>query len=218
MQDRVRAGADHGDRASDEHHRGPERGQRERGRTRAGTSQLGGRAGTPEQPTQGTTRARRVDGFDTSSSGCRRASCLLILSSMSHLLVLMRVIPGDPTITKLGGTIRTVEPRRALRAVRHELGLDRSLPRQYVAWVGGILHGNFGKSYFSQFPVTTLITQRIGATLAARGGRDRCSDSLIAVPAALIGAIWRNRFFDAGACRASPRSAWRCRRSSAGSS
>src|SRR5947209_8002455 len=88
---------------------------------------------------------------------------LLLLSSILIFLV-MRVIPGDPTLTKLGGTIKDVDPR-ALEAIRHELGIDRPLPTQYVNWVGGILHGDFGHSYFSQFPVTTLIAQRIGATV-----------------------------------------------------
>jgi peptide/nickel transport system permease protein len=119
---------------------------------------------------------------------------LLVLSSILIFLVL-RVIPGDPTITKLGGTIKNVDPR-ALEAIRHQLGLDRSLPSQYVHWVGGIVRGDFGVSYFSQFPVTTLVAQRIGATielalLALFIGL------VIAIPAAIVGAIWRNRWFDA---------------------
>ena len=118
---------------------------------------------------------------------------LVVLSSVLIFLV-MRVIPGDPTLTKLGGTIKDVDPR-ALDAVRHELGLDRSLPAQYVDWVGGIFRGDFGRSYFSQFPVTTLISQRIGATveLAAMA---MLIGLAIAVPAATLGAIWRNRFAD----------------------
>jgi peptide/nickel transport system permease protein len=120
---------------------------------------------------------------------------LLILSSIL-IFCLMRVIPGDPTITKVaasgtggGANLRT------LRAVRHELGLDHSLLHQYLTWVGGILHGDFGKSYFSQFPVTTLITQRIGATLEL-AVMALLLGLLVAVPAATLGAIWRNRGFN----------------------
>jgi peptide/nickel transport system permease protein len=118
---------------------------------------------------------------------------LLVISSILIFLVL-RVIPGDPTITKLGGTIKNVDPR-ALIAIRHELGLDRSLPAQYVHWVGGVVHGNFGKSYFSQFPVTTLVAERIGATLEL-AALAMLIGLLIALPAATLGAIWRNRWFD----------------------
>jgi peptide/nickel transport system permease protein len=119
---------------------------------------------------------------------------LLLLSSILIFLV-MRVIPGDPTLTKLGGTIKDVDPR-ALEAIRHELGIDRPLPTQYLNWVGGILHGDFGQSYFSQFPVTTLIGQRIGATVELAVMAMLCGLA-IAVPAATLGAIWRNRVVDA---------------------
>src|SRR6476619_6909719 len=88
---------------------------------------------------------------------------LLIIGSMVVFL-LMRVIPGDPTITKLGGSIKEVD-QSTLDQIRHELGLDQSLPRQYLDWITGVAHGDFGSSYFSQFSVTTLISQRIGATL-----------------------------------------------------
>ncbi|HET8607687.1 MAG TPA: ABC transporter permease [Gaiellaceae bacterium] len=119
---------------------------------------------------------------------------LLFLSSIV-IFCLMRVIPGDPTITKLGGSIQGVDPR-ALVAIRHQLGLDRSIPDQYVRWLGGIFQGDFGRSYYSQFPVTTLIQERIGAT--AELAIAALSIALvIAVPAATLGTIWRNRVFDA---------------------
>src|SRR4051794_2901231 len=119
---------------------------------------------------------------------------LLFLSSIL-IFCLMRVIPGDPTITKVSssGTSHGVSIR-ALRAVRHEMGLDRSLPVQYVSWIGGTLHGDFGKSYFSQFPVTKLISQRIGATLEL-AILALLIGLLIAVPAAVLGAIWRSRLY-----------------------
>ena len=119
---------------------------------------------------------------------------LLVLSSML-IFALMRVIPGDPTITKVAGGEGASANAEALRAVRHELGLDRSLPSQYVHWVGGALHGDFGKSYFSTFPVTTLISQRIGATLEL-AVMALLFGLLIAVPAAVLAAIWRNRVFN----------------------
>jgi peptide/nickel transport system permease protein len=118
---------------------------------------------------------------------------LLLLSSVLIFLV-MRVIPGDPTLTKLGGTIKDVDPR-ALDAIRHELGIDKPLPTQYWNWVGGIFHGDFGHSYFSQFPVTTLIGQRVGATVEL-AVMAMVIGLAIAVPAATLGAIWRNRVVD----------------------
>jgi peptide/nickel transport system permease protein len=118
---------------------------------------------------------------------------LLWLSSMA-IFCLMRVIPGDPTITKLGGAIQGVDPR-ALKAIRHQLGLDQSIPEQYVHWIAGIAHGNFGRSYFSQFPVTTLIAERLPATLELALVALFLA-LLFAVPAATFSVIWRNRAFD----------------------
>ena len=119
---------------------------------------------------------------------------LLILGSMAVFL-LMRVIPGDPTITKLGGTIKDVNGE-TLAGIRAELGLDKSIPEQYLDWVSGIVHGDFGASYFSQFSVTALVEQRYGATLLL-AFMAMVIGTLIAVPASVAGAIWPNRVLNA---------------------
>jgi peptide/nickel transport system permease protein len=128
----------------------------------------------------------------------KRVAVSVGLLALSSILIfcLMRVIPGDPTITKVAASGTSGGANvQALRAVRHELGLDHSLANQYFRWVGGAVHGDFGKSYFSQFPVTTLISQRIGATLEL-SVLAIIIGLLVAVPAATLGAIWRNRAFD----------------------
>lgn len=119
---------------------------------------------------------------------------LLFLSSVL-IFVVLRLIPGDPTITKLGGGMTAVDPR-AFQALRHQLGLDQSLTHQYLHWIGGIVRGDFGQSYFSQFPVTTLIKERAGSTLELAAAA-LFLGLLFAVPAAALGSIWRNRYFDA---------------------
>ncbi len=126
----------------------------------------------------------------------RRIVTSLALLVLGSILVfcLMRVIPGDPTITKLGGTIKEVDTA-TLDGIRAELGLDKSLPRQYVDWVGGIVRGDFGSSYFSQFSVTSLIEQRYGATLLL-AFMAMLIGALIAVPASVAGAIWPNRILE----------------------
>jgi peptide/nickel transport system permease protein len=118
---------------------------------------------------------------------------LLVLSSVL-IFVVLRLIPGDPTISKLGGGMTDIDPR-AYQALRHQLGLDRSLSYQYVKWIDGLLHGDFGHSYFSQFSVTTLIKERAGSTIELATAA-LVLGLLFAVPAATLGAIWHNRFFD----------------------
>lgn len=115
----------------------------------------------------------------------------LIAAASVAIFVLMRVIPGDPTITSLGGTITDVDPA-TLAAIRERLGLDKSLPAQYVDWINGVLHGDFGESYFSQFSVTTLISQRVGATLLL-AIMAMIIGLLIAIPACVAEAVWPKR-------------------------
>jgi peptide/nickel transport system permease protein len=126
----------------------------------------------------------------------RRLVTSIALLALTSLLifVVLRVIPGDPTITQLGGSIKGVDPR-ALHHIKHELGLDKSLPAQYADWVDGLFHGDFGRSYFSQFSVTSLIKQRVGATIEL-ALMALLIGLAIAIPAATLAAIWRNKVFD----------------------
>lgn len=127
----------------------------------------------------------------------RRAAISVVLLALSSVVifVVMRVIPGDPTITKLGGTIRDLDPQ-TLKDVRHQLGLDRSLPSQYVHWVGGMFQGDFGLSYFSQYPVTTLIGERIVPTLQL-SLTAFVLGVVFAVAVSVASTIWQNRLVDA---------------------
>ncbi|MBI4943471.1 MAG: ABC transporter permease [Actinobacteria bacterium] len=47
-----------------------------------------------------------------------------------------------------------------------ELGLNRSLPQQYIEWLTNALQGEFGKSWFTGEQVTTGVTSRFGVTLS----------------------------------------------------
>jgi peptide/nickel transport system permease protein len=50
--------------------------------------------------------------------------------------------------------------------IEHQLGLDRPFAVRYVDWMGGVLHGDFGRSYFTNTPVRTDIVQRLPVDLA----------------------------------------------------
>jgi len=50
-------------------------------------------------------------------------------------------------------------------ALRERLGLNQPLPVQYIKWLGLVVQGDFGKSFFSKQPVLTMITQRLPLTL-----------------------------------------------------
>lgn len=117
----------------------------------------------------------------------RRLGAGILLLALASLLIfaLLRVVPGDPTITKLGGA-RNLDPA-ALQQLRHDLGLDRSIVAQYASWVGGVARGDLGESYFSQYAVTTLIGQRIVPTLEL-AALAFVLGVLLSLPAALLSA------------------------------
>ena len=76
----------------------------------------------------------------------RRLMAALIVLFVVSLIVFMMIhsLPGDTLIAKLGETGR-LSPEQ-LAAVRHEMGIDRPLPVQYLSWLGDVLRGDLGDS------------------------------------------------------------------------
>ena len=120
-------------------------------------------------------------------------SALMLALTSILIFVTLRVIPGNPVITRYGAT-RGVDPR-ALEELMRQLGLDKPIPIQYLDWVGGVVRGDFGVSYFSQFSVTTLIGQRLWPTLELAAFALVIA-LLIAVPAGIIAGIRPNSLVD----------------------
>ncbi len=124
----------------------------------------------------------------------RAATSILLLVAASVLVfVILRLLPGDPIITRLGATAGA-NPE-AIDQLRREAGLEDPILQQYFDWIGGVLTGDFGQSYFSQFSVTELIGRRIGATLELTAVAILFS-LLIAVPCAVFCALRRGSWFD----------------------
>lgn len=108
--------------------------------------------------------------------------------------VLIHIAPGGPAAA-LGGDKAT---QAQISALSHQLGLDKPWPQQYAIWLGALLHGNLGFSYLKQQPVTTLIAQRLPATLLLMGFALVISIA-IALPLGVYQAYRRNTSFDRAA-------------------
>jgi peptide/nickel transport system permease protein len=76
---------------------------------------------------------------------------LLLLSMMIFLMA--NVLPGDVGRRILGPF---ADPR-AVAALNHQLGVDRPLVIQYLSWLGGAVHGDFGRSLSFRAPVSDLL-------------------------------------------------------------
>jgi len=78
------------------------------------------------------------------------------------VFLLMRLMPGDVVTRMVEG--QGYAP--TLAALRHELGLDRSMHVQYADWIGGIvLRGDFGRSYWTRQPILEEFVHRFPVTL-----------------------------------------------------
>ena len=120
----------------------------------------------------------------------RRLVALVATLAVASVLVflVMEVIPGDPALYMLG-VGATDETIAALRA---ELGLDRPRIERYLAWVSGMLRGDFGISYTYSVPVADLILERsaVSVPLALFA---LFLTVAIALPTGVLAAAKRNR-------------------------
>jgi ABC-type dipeptide/oligopeptide/nickel transport system permease component len=82
------------------------------------------------------------------------------------VFALLRVSPGSVERV-IGGPHADA---RTLALIRHNLGLDRSVPAQYRSFLGGLLRGDLGYSYVNGCPVTELVADRLPTTLCLVAG------------------------------------------------
>jgi ABC-type dipeptide/oligopeptide/nickel transport system permease component len=77
------------------------------------------------------------------------------------VFVVLRLIPADPLAMMLPPNATPADAA----LLRHQLGLDKPIPSQFLIWLVNALHGNLGASISFQQPVATLIGSTLPATL-----------------------------------------------------
>jgi peptide/nickel transport system permease protein len=96
----------------------------------------------------------------------------------------LRLLPGDPA-TILAGPDATPD---ALVAIRLANGLDEPLPAQYAIWIGNVVRGDLGVSFFTRAPVLQLLAQRAPATLEL-GLAGMLLTVLLGIPSGILAAV-----------------------------
>lgn len=114
---------------------------------------------------------------------------LLLVTIM--VFSLLHMLPGDPATVILG---QEATPD-AVAALREQLGLNKPIVIQYLDWLGGVLHGDLGRSLVDRSPVSELIMQRLPATLELTVGTFLVA-ILIAVPAGILSATRPGKWVD----------------------
>ncbi|MFB9833101.1 ABC transporter permease [Actinoallomurus acaciae] len=94
-------------------------------------------------------------------------SVFVLWAAYTLSFVVLYALPSDPAAIA-AGTTNSVTPEQ-LDELRHGMGLDRPLVEQYLTKLGGVLHGDLGRSVQSGERVTSLIAGALPPTLAVAG-------------------------------------------------
>jgi peptide/nickel transport system permease protein len=101
------------------------------------------------------------------------------------VFLMLRLTPGDPAAILAGDAANTEQ----IAKIREGLGLDRPLPVQFGIWAKSILSGDLGESFYFKMKVTSLIGQRLEATVSL-ATLTIIVAVLVAVPLGVV-AAWR---------------------------
>jgi peptide/nickel transport system permease protein len=107
------------------------------------------------------------------------------------VFVMMQSIPGDPVVAVLGEGYT----EETAQKVRQEYGLDKPVLVQYFIWLGKLVQGDWGRSILSGRPVLKDVLLRLPVTLELIVLSMGVA-LLIAIPAAIIGALRQNTWAD----------------------
>ena len=114
-----------------------------------------------------------------------------LLAVSAVVFAITAVLPGDAAEERLG---QDATPE-AVKALRTEMGLDRSAVLRYFDWLGGVATGDPGKSVVTGMPVREAVASRLPNSLLLAA-----VTAAFAVPLALglgiLCALWRGSAFD----------------------
>ena len=116
---------------------------------------------------------------------------LSLIAASAVIFAVIEIAPGDPALLMLG---INAQPD-TLAALRSELGLDVPKFERYLAWVTGMLQGDFGISYQYRTPVADMVLDRLWVSLPLALYALTLS-TLIAFPVGLYAAARRGRLGD----------------------
>jgi peptide/nickel transport system permease protein len=124
----------------------------------------------------------------------RLGQTLAVLFTVSVIIfALMRMIPGDPVLMRLGDDFT----EEAYQSLRRDLGFDRSVVTQYLIWIRDVLSGDLGDSFLNHERVSTLVLDAFVPTLTLVVA-SVIVGILIAVPSGLIAAMRKDSAWDYG--------------------
>ena len=117
-----------------------------------------------------------------------------LLGVATLVFFLLRVVPGDIVELKYAGS-GTYAPKQAIERERAQLGLDQPLWKQFVGWIWGIGHLDFGTSMWTGRPITHEIAIRLELSIELALMATFVA-VLISVPLGTIAAVKQDTWID----------------------
>ena len=124
-----------------------------------------------------------------------QAVCVLLLATCI-IFCIMRLLPGDPILLYVSqDEYSRMTSEEEIAALRHQFGLDKSMPMQYVDWISGVVRGDLGDSIFWGTTVREEIARALPVTFHL-GIITFILAQFIGIPAGVICAVRRGKWSD----------------------
>ena len=127
----------------------------------------------------------------------RRAllNVLVIFMVITMVFLALRVTPGDFALRQAGAQIPGHSAEEATEIVRHDLGLDKPVLKQYWEFVSGVFQGDLGESFVSKEPVMLELKDRLAPSIEL-GILQIMVAIIVAVPIGIISAVRQDTWLD----------------------
>lgn len=107
------------------------------------------------------------------------------------IFIISHVLPGNPVYVFVG--LETTPEQ--IEEITKRLGLDKPLHEQYFIWLGNVLRGDLGESWFTSEPVAQDLIRRFPATFELTTAALVLAIA-IGVPLGVLSAVYRNSWID----------------------
>jgi len=118
---------------------------------------------------------------------------LLVVSVL--IFSVMRLLPGDPLKLYVAQNQLEKITSDDMEKLKHEFGLDKSIPLQYINWIIGSVRGNLGKSIYYNEKVSTLLAERLPVTFHI-GACAFILSCVVGMTAGVVCAVRRGKWLD----------------------
>ncbi|HEY9569129.1 MAG TPA: ABC transporter permease [Thalassobaculum sp.] len=121
----------------------------------------------------------------------RLGMSVLVVTTTSIVAFLLVHLSGDPAAAMAGEGASPAD----VEAVRHLYGFDRPLFTQYLEWLGRVLGGDFGRSFYLRVEVSQLLAEHMPVTVTL-GALALGFALLLSIPLGVLAALWPNTLID----------------------